>query len=518
MEKRIVVFALDDDQEDLYLLRRMLEDIPNRTVEFYPFTHWEACMDEMIRRPLDVFFVDYQLGALTGLEIVSALRKSGEKRPVIALTGKGDEKIAARITRAGADDYLVKDELTADSLRRTMDNAMERFKAQEEKAVLEKQLQESQKMETLETLVGGIAHDFNNLLMSIMGYAEFAKMKSREREVEDDLDNILATSHQMSELVRQLLSFSRKEEDKIDQINLGGVISDSVNILRHTLPKQTALMVQNSQESVWARANGALLNQVVLNLCLNASEAMPSGGSIIITYDYLEVDKTYLISHPKLTPGKNAFIEIKDTGHGMPPETLERIFEPFFTTKHLDSQKGTGLGLSIVWNNMKKMKGVVDVASDVEKGTVFRLYFPSGEAKVQTCRPTDVKNMIGEGEGVLVVDDEELVLRLIRKMLLRLKYKAYFASDCTTALDILREMKDEIKLVILDMSMPDTSGKECLKGLLALKPDVKVLFSSGHDLSKGSKELKALGASGLIQKPYALADLGERIKNVLDEN
>ena len=250
IEKRIVVFALDDDQEDLYLLRRMLEDIPSRIIEFYPFTHWEACIDEMNKRPLDIFFVDYQLGPLTGLEIVSALRKSGEKRPVIALTGKGDEKIAAKITRAGADDYLVKDELTVDLLRRTMDNAMERFQAHEDRAVLEKQLQESQKMETLGNLAGGIAHDFNNLLMSIMGYAEFAKMKSRGRDVEEDLDNIIATSHQMAELVRQLLSFSRKEEDKIDQINLGGVISDSVNILRHTLPKQTALIVQNSLESV----------------------------------------------------------------------------------------------------------------------------------------------------------------------------------------------------------------------------------------------------------------------------
>jgi len=515
-DKKFVVFAIDDDPADLEILRRYLADITDWDVEFYPFPRWEQGVKEIERQTMDVLFVDYFLGATTGLEVIKTLREKGEKRPIVALTGQGNEKIAAEITRAGADDYLPKDELTPSLLRRTISNLMERFKSVEEKALLEKQLQEAQKMETLGTLAGGIAHDFNNLLMSIMGYADFARIKSEGRDIETDLQHIINTCRQMSELVGQLLSFSRKEKDKIESVNVAQTISNAINILQHTLPKKIELVVEKPAHKVFVNANINLLNQIILNLCINSSDAMPEGGKIHIKYSYHEVDTAYALSHPDISAGEYVRIEISDTGEGMTREIMKRIFDPFFTTKNLDSNKGTGLGLSIVWNNVKKMAGAIDVHSEVGKGTRFKLYLPSGKRTSEIKYPTDAKEILGKNEVILVVDDEKLILNLADKMLTRMNYKVYTASSGGMALDTFRELEDEIDLIILDISMPGMNGRECLKRLKALKADVKVIFSSGHDLTSEVDALKALGALGLIQKPYLMTDLGTRIRSVLN--
>ena len=512
--EKIVIFALDDDPGDLELFRRTLEDIRGWSVDFYAFTRWEDFRADIEKKPIDVLFVDYFMTGITGLDVIEELRRQGEKRPIIVLTGMGDERVAARITRAGADDYLVKGELSPDLLRRTISNAMERFRSSKEKAVLEKQLQEAQKMETLGTLAGGIAHDFNNLLMAIMGYADFAKMKSKGRDVETDLDNIIATSQQMANLVKQLLSFSRREKDKIEVTDLGQVLSDSVNILKHTLPKKVALNIEQPERQVLILSNPTLLNQTILNLCINASEAMPSGGEITIRYQTVTLTDSRQISHP--SPGKenHVMLEIQDTGKGMSLETRTRIFEPFFTTKQMGTQKGTGLGLAIVWNNVKKMNGSIDVYSDPGSGTVFRLFLPLGKRKKTVPPDVDVKDLMGKGETILAVDDEALVLNLVSMTLSRLNYKVLAAKDGLSALEIFRERGNDIDLVLLDISMPEMDGRECLERLQAITPDVKVIFSTGHDLTEDD-EFKKLGCAGLIQKPYFLTDLGKRIKQVL---
>lgn len=514
-KQKLIIFALDDDDGDLELFHRTLKQIPQWDIDFTAFTRWEAFRTEVERRAIDLLFVDYCLGGLTGLDVITALRNSGEKRPIIVLTGQGDQSIAARITRAGADDYLVKDKVTPDLLRRTINSTLERFRAAEERAVLEKQLQEAQKMETLGVLAGGIAHDFNNLLMAIMGYADFAKMKSHGREIESDLDNIISTSKQMANLVKQLLSFSRREKDKMGLIELGQVLSDSLNILRHTLPPKVQFSLDAPEYPALITSNGTLLNQIILNLCINASEAMPNGGDIIIKYRSIEVEGNYLLTHPNLSEGKYVLLEIRDSGEGMPEQIRHRIFEPFFTTKQLGSRKGTGLGLSVVWNNVKKMNGWIDVYSEINAGTVFKIYFPMSKRPSKVYTPKNMENIMGQEETILVVDDEKLILNLVSKILARLNYKVYVASNGAAALDLFKDLHSETDLVLLDISMPEMGGKECIQELLKINPGVKVIFSSGHDLTDEAEALKALGCVGLIQKPYFLADLGARIKEVL---
>ncbi|WP_035237205.1 response regulator [Desulfobacter vibrioformis] len=514
-EQKLIIFALDDDDGDLELFRRTLKQIPQWNIYFTPFTRWETFRTEVKRCALDLLFVDYCLDGLTGLDVINALRKSGEKRPIIVLTGQGDQRVAAEITRAGADDYLVKDQVTPDLLRRTIHSTLERFRAAEERAVLEKQLQEAQKMETLGVLAGGIAHDFNNLLMAIMGYADFAKMKSHGREVEADLDNIIATSKQMANLVRQLLSFSRWERDKMELIEIGQVLSDSLNILRHTLPQNVKFSLDAPKYPALIISNSTLLNQIILNLCINASEAMPDGGDIILKYRSVEVAGNYLLTHPNLCEGKYVLLEIRDSGKGMPEQIRHRIFEPFFTTKQMGRQKGTGLGLSIVWNNVKKMNGWIDVYSEIDAGTVFKIYFPMGRRLSKPHAPKNMENIMGREETILVVDDEKCILNLVSEILARLNYKVCVASNGAAAVDLFKDRHSEIDLVLLDIAMPEMDGKACIQGLIKINPGVKVIFSSGQDLAEEAEALKALGCAGLIQKPYFLADLGARIKEVL---
>ncbi len=514
-EQKLIIFALDDDDGDLELFRRTLKQIPQWNIDFTPFTRWETFRTEVERRALDLLFVDYCLGDLTGLDVINALRNGGEKRPIIVLTGQGDQRVAAEITRAGADDYLVKDQVTPDLLRRTIHSTLERFRAAEERAVLEKQLQEAQKMETLGVLAGGIAHDFNNLLMAIMGYADFAKMKSHGQEVEADLDNIIATSKQMANLVKQLLSFSRREKDNMELIEIGQVLSDSLNILRHTLPKKLKFSLDASKDPAHILSNITLLNQIILNLCINASEAMPDGGEIIVKYRSVEVDGNYLIPHPNLSKGKYVLLEVRDSGKGIAEQIRHRIFEPFFTTKELGSQKGTGLGLSIVWNNVKKMNGWIDVYSKINAGTVFKIYFPMGRRLSKTHAPKNMEHIMGREETILVVDDEKYILNLVSEILARLNYKVCVASNGAAALDLFKDRHPEIDLVLLDIAMPEMDGEACIRGLMKINPGVKVIFSSGYDLTDEADALKALGCAGLIQKPYFLADLGAQIKEAL---
>ena len=510
-----VIFAVDDDEIDLESLNRTLGNIPGWNVDFHAFTGWDQCRDDIKVRPMDVLFLDYKLDPLTGLDIVRELRTEGDKRPIIILTGQGSEKIASQIIKAGADDYLVKDEITPDTLRLAISNVMQRFETTKEKMLLEKQLLEAQKMETLGTLAGGIAHDFNNLLMSIMGYADFAKMKSKGREVETDLENIIKTCRQMAELVKQLLSFSRNDQDRLEVVHLGMVISDAVNILKHTLPKHIEFVVKKPDKPLFIKSNTSLLNQIILNLCINASEAMPRGGAIKIKYKYIDIDSAYLMTHPDLTAGQHALIEIRDEGCGMSEETIQRIFEPFFTTKDLNSIKGTGLGLSIVWSNVKKLGGTVSVYSEMGNGTVFKVYFPSGEQIGPVFTPGDEEKVVGQKETILVVDDESLILDLVSKMLTRLNYEVYTAASGREAVAAFKRIADTVDLVILDMSMPDLDGTECMKAMIEVKPDTKVMFASGHDLSDRSEELEALGCCGLVEKPYSMTQLGKQISQVL---
>ena len=520
MEKKTIsVFALDDNHADLELISRHLEEIPGWEVELITATDWAGGRVEWERRAPEVMLLDYRLGAETGLDVVNDVRQAGDDRPIIVLTGESSPRIAAEITRAGADDYLVKQNLDADMLRRTIVSVIEQCRLRREKKLLAQELQQAQKLETIGTLAGGIAHDFNNMLTVIMGYVELAILKSRGREVCGDLDHVRRVCKQMAELVQCLLSFSRREGSAKTTVNLRHVIKETEVVLRHTLPKNVELRVDRSQDPLVLNGNVSMLHQVLLNLCVNAAEAMPEGGALTIRAERFTVDANFALGHPALSEGEHILLEVQDTGIGMSAEVRERIFEPFFTTKGLGSTRGTGLGLAVIWGNVQEHGGAINVYSEPQRGTTVRVYLPLavGAREVKRRAGTDISTGFPRGsETVLVVDDEPLIRNLACEMLQRQGYHIALASDGLMALETYAELQDEIGVVLLDISMPKMDGRQCLKRLREIDPDVRVLLSSGHDMTYNAEELMNLGATGTIQKPYTISDLARRIRGVLD--
>ncbi len=519
-EKPLSILAIDDDPADLKLLKISMSNVDGLdNFTFYGFTDWESARSELDTLGADLIFVDYLLGIHTGLDVVKGIRDRGDLRPIIVLTGQGDATIAAKITRAGADDYLSKKDLDKDTLRRAVSNALAQYKLRSEKEVLTTQLAQAQKMETIGSLTGGIAHDFNNMLTVVRGGIELAGEISTEPEVCEELSHAKNACDQMGELVRQLLNFSRKEDAEILDLNITDILTQLNAILKHTLPKNINIKIDSQEEHAVVKANPTLLQQVLLNLCINASEAMSNGGELTLsTKNHPLKSQTFTIKPVTLPKGDYIIIEVKDTGDGIEKEILTRIFEPFFTTKQLGSKKGTGLGLSIVWQNVKNMGGTITVDSSPDEGTTFNIILPKGGSKGKTALTpiSENKNNLSKNSGtILIIDDEEHVINLTEKMLVRLGYKVFSALSGKNAVEIFSGIKDDVDLVILDLSMPDMSGMECFKALKKINPFQKIYFASGHDMAAKKQSMLDVGATGVIQKPYGYHELASAVKSAI---
>lgn len=521
-KKTLSILAIDDDPADLKLLRICISGITGwNDFEFHGFDSWESAGAELASLRVDLIFVDYLLGRETGLEVVKAIRESGDLRPVIVLTGQGDATIAAKITRAGADDYLIKNDLTSETLGRAVSNALAQYKLRNEKELLAAQLAQSQKMETIGSLTGGIAHDFNNMLTAVIGGIELAGDYSTEPQVRKELAHAKNVCDQMAGLVRQLLDFSRRENTEIRTLGICSTLRQLTGILRHTLPKNIRIMVDTQDAHATVKADSSLLQQVLLNLCINGSEAMEAGGVLFLTSRaHRQGPPPPASRQPILPEGDYIVIEIKDTGSGIDKKIMPRIFEPFFTTKQLGSKKGTGLGLSIVWQNIRSMGGTVTVQSSPGEGAVFNVMLPAGPARVERREPSpsDDRATSRKSETILIVDDEQMVARMAAKMLERLGYSVLVALSGRAAVEIFSKDKDDVDLAILDLSMPEMDGMECFRQLTRVKPSLKVYFASGHDMKSQTRDMLDLGAVGVLQKPYTFDELADGVRLALDSS
>lgn len=516
MESRTFV-VIDDDPGDVEILRRNLEDIPGWKTELLAFNNSEECCKILPCCSLDVLFLDYMLGAETGLEVLKTIRSMGDQRPVVVLTGRGDEMIAAALTRAGADDYMIKENISPDSLRRSITSVMEHHKFRQEKALSAEQLQQRQKMEAIGAMAGGLAHDFNNMLTAMMGCLELAIINTGEREVEKDLLYMQKACTQMADLVKRLLSFSRRQSPEQAPVNLHHVLKEAESVLSHTIPKNIDIIIDYPDEPLPINGNLAMLQQVILNLCINSADAMPDGGSLVISAQKIDVDRCVELDRLEMSEGSYVILEVQDEGYGIDKGVIERVFEPFFTTKTHGAKKGTGLGLAVVRENIREHGGFVEVDSEPGQGTVFKVYFPMLENRDQPQKKkANPRGLPTGSEKIMVVEDEDLVRNLVAKMLQRLGYSVFTASDGVTALETYKKLQNQICGVLMDISMPRMGGRECLALLKEADPEVRVLFASGHDMSSECDDLMSMGASGIIQKPYKLADLAWGIRNMLD--
>lgn len=378
----------------------------------------------------------------------------------------------------------------------------------------ELQLRQSQKMEAIGQLAGGIAHDFNNQLASILGFAELIDASDSLPKIKNYIKHIILSADNSTDLIKKLLSFSRKDDAVEEYIDLNDLIRETIELLSHTLDKQISIESTFCCDAVSILANKSALQNALINLGLNARDAMPGGGRITIKACRIKQDKIPFPPGVRTSDQPYVMLEINDTGMGIPEKYLARIFEPFFTTK--DVGKGTGMGLALVYGIIEGIGGFISVDSQLGQGTTFRLFLPGSEDKCSVEQPCKLSTdpVQTTKKTILIVDDESAIRTLCSEFLELLGYEGIYAENGKQAIDLYRQHQDKIDLVILDMIMPVMNGEETFLKLLSIDPDVVVIISSGYTANFSVDHLLKAGAKKLINKPFKLAELKDSIEEV----
>jgi len=379
---------------------------------------------------------------------------------------------------------------------------------------LEDQLRQAQKMESLGTMAGGIAHDFNNIIAVINGYAELAMLNlpPDDPTLEKSLLRIRNAARRATGLVRQILTFSRKAEVRFAPLDLNNLVRDILGLLGETFPRNISCNLTLHPGLPPLLADQNQIQQVILNLCVNARDAMPAGGALTLATSIVEGDAV-----PKAIPHRRpcACLAITDTGVGMSPEVRERIFEPFFTTKPVN--QGTGLGLAVVYGIVSAHEGLIEVESTPGIGSTFRVYLPLSEIPLTTSTSIRSSEFPGGNESVLVVDDEVPLCELLQSALTSRGYRVTCAMDGLEAIEKLAARTLHYDLMLLDLNMPGASGIEVARRAQTLRPDLPIIVLTGHLTPESRTELEACGCRAFATKPYALHELGRMIREVLAE-
>ncbi len=392
----------------------------------------------------------------------------------------------------------------------------DRKRAEQERNELEAQLRHSQKLEAVGQLAGGVAHDFNNLLQAISGYGEMAREEAgTDGPVSASVDQMLIAADRAATLVGQLLAFSRRQVLEMKDVDLNETIADLLKMLRRVIGEHIDMNVLSGHNLGVVRADAGQIGQILMNLCVNARDAMPGGGTVTIETEEVRIDEAYCEIHTWATPGRYVLLSVTDTGCGMDQETLGKIFDPFFTTKGLG--EGTGLGLSTVYGLVKQHSGLIHVYSEVEVGTTFKIYLPVTERRATVVGAKAEGPVVGGTETILLAEDDPAVRQLTRTILERAGYTVLAASDGEEALAVFEEHAEEIDLALLDVMMPKLGGRFVSEQIRERRPEVRILFSSGYSMNAIHTNFVLDEGLALIQKPAQRSDLLRKIRQVLDD-
>jgi PAS domain S-box-containing protein len=384
-----------------------------------------------------------------------------------------------------------------------------------ERTNLEQQLRHAQKLESIGQLAAGVAHDFNNILTIIQGHADRLVEKCKDDEpLSEPLNQISAAAKRASSLTRQLLMFSRKQVMQSRVIDLNAVLGNLAKMLNRLIGDNIALETKYARDLPPIEADPGMCEQIVLNLCVNSRDAMPKGGQLLITTSAVTIDSAYVNQHPEARTGAFVALSVTDTGCGMSRETLERIFEPFFTTKEVG--KGTGLGLATVYGIVKQHQGWIDVSSEINLGTTFKIYIPATSKPIDASREKPAEKVQGGHETILLVEDEPVLRELAKIILHDYDYEVLEACSGVEAVKIFEEHNGNIDLLLTDMVMPEgMSGRELAQELKSRKPELKVIYTSGYssDVMGEDAELRDVK---FLQKPYPPPRLAQVVRECLD--
>ncbi len=506
------ILVVEDDPGVATLQQRRLERAGYRTVVV---ASAEAALEAAQRTTFDLILLDYRLpGGVTGIDLYKQLKLSGRDVPVIMVTGFNDEATIIRAMRLGVRDFVTKSPEYLDYLPEAVAQVLRQVRLERELSEKQEQLRQAQKLEALGALAGGVAHEFNNLLQIIAGFCEVVQEEfPPSHQAYDDLAQVLNACGRAASLTRYLLTFSRRQELKKEYLNLNAQIADQVKILRRLIGESIEIRLQLSDDVGMLYADAPSIQQMLMNLCINARDAMPSGGRLTISTESITYDEILGEAPPRSPSGRYMRLRVADTGQGMSPEIKRHVFEPFFTTKEVG--KGTGLGLAMVYGVVQQHGGAIHVESELGEGTIFTIDLPVVDETV-AARAVKAAGAPGGAEKVLIADDTPQVRNLMTRILEGAGYQVVAAMDGVEAVEKFTAEADQFDAVILDVCMPRMSGREACESIRRLRSNVAILFCTGYDSSSGLAEFAPEQGFPLLEKPFHPNDLLRTLRETLD--
>lgn len=511
------ILIIDDSPYDRELVKRTIQrSFPDAT--FVEVLHEQAFDEALSDLDYALVCTDYYLKWTNGLEILRAIRARSDDLPVIMVTDTGSEEIAAEAMKKGLNDYVLKSHLPR--LPIAISECFERARIQAEHRALQSQLQQVQKLESLGLLVSGIAHDFNNVLAGIMGYAErgLAHTPPAGSPFEEYFRHIHTRAARGAHVTRQLLAFARGTALEPRRIMLNEHIASLLDLFKTLMGSSIELSFHADPDVQAIYADPTQLEQVLMNLCVNARDAMPNGGSLEISTRRVEIGAGQRHGPPYLLPGAYALVRVRDTGIGMDEQTQARLFEPFFTTK--DVGKGTGLGLAVAYGIVKEHRGAIRVQSQPGQGTTFSLYFPvvapaDARAAELSARELEPSPIQGGSETVLLVEDDSDIQAVLVDVLEEYGYTVLVAEDGEAGTRLFDEHGASIALVIADIMMPKMQGRSFQEHVLGQQTDVKMLVISGFQEVDLKRRNLLDPRSVFLQKPFDLDTFAATTRHLL---
>ncbi|HXT24507.1 MAG TPA: response regulator [Candidatus Eisenbacteria bacterium] len=512
MPTSLRVLFIEDSEDDAALQVRLLRQAGYDVA----YTRVQSA-DELktaLERPWHIIISDYSMPHFSGTEALKVVREKGVDIPFIFVSGTIGEEAAVAALKVGAQDYLMK--LNLGRLIPAVQRELRESDERRQRKRLEEQVHQLQRFEAIGRLAGGVAHDFNNVIGAIMGWAEIgANAAYPGGDLQDKFLKIRSQADRASGLTRQLLAFARRQTLQPCNTNLNELAKETLSLLRNVIGERIEIQLQLAQDLSVIWADPGQIEQVLMNLSLNARDAMPDGGRLLVETQNVWVGEDYQRAHPYALPGNYVLLRVLDTGVGMDTETLTHIFEPFFTTKEIG--RGTGLGLATVYGIVKQHKGFVDVDSTPGQGTAFRVYLPLGNGSAEISEKPAFFTMRGGSECILIAEDNDDLRDAAQEILQSLGYRVIAAKDGEEAVRIFEQQPEAIDLVFLDVVMPKLNGTDAYLRMVTRKPGLPVLFTTGYASEVSLVPMTTREKAKVLQKPYGSQYLAQKLREKLDK-
>jgi len=504
------LLMVEDSEDDAALLLLLLRQGGYEIHSERVFSAKE--LGRALNEEWDLVISDHSMPNFSGIDALKIVRAMHPEIPFIFVSGTIGEDVATEAMKVGAHDYVLKSNLKrlVPAVHRELREAEDR----KERKRLEQHVHQLQRFEAIGRLAGGVAHDFNNILGAIMGWAELGceetEPGSRQRQ---RFQKIREQSQRAAKLTAQLLAFGRKQILQRRRLDLNILIEEGMSLLRLVISEDIEVRVVAAPDLRVTLADPTQLEQVIVNLCLNARDAMAGGGKLLIETQNVEIGDEYCSQHAYGRPGSYVLLSVSDTGLGMDAATVERIFEPFFTTKEMGG--GTGLGLATVYGIVKQHDGFIYVYSEPGKGTSFKVYLRA-ETGQHEPRETNLGEQLVKGSGaILLAEDHEGLRDSARQMLEALGYRVFVASDGEEALELFKANVFLIDLIVMDIVMPLLSGPDAYLAMSAVRPGIRVIFVTAYTPEAAAVLALIKKGATILQKPYSLASLSQAVRGAL---